>query len=569
MSRIVSVWLPRWPINRFLAAQAISPAGKPIEPERPFVLAVPATGGLRITAMNEAAEASGIIIGDPVADVRAKADRLQVRAADGAADDAALRRLALWATRYTPTASPWTEENSADGFFLDIEGAAHLFGGEENLLADLAERLERFGLPARLAIAATPGMAWALSHFDADSQSILSAGGEAAALAAMPIEALRLSGETRALLRRLGFKSVGVLLDKPRAPLAARFADELLRRLDQAFGRRDEPLIPVTAPPVYHSLNYLLEPIVSQQAILARAGRLMHNLLHVLIRDDVGARALRLSLYGIDGTVEVIDIGLTAPTRSVPHVARLIDLKLEALAALHDGGFGFEAIGLAATRVEPMPARQSEFNVAAGHSAAQDDDIEKTAALIDALRQRLGPARVRQFEPVPRHLPECAEALTEISDALSSLRANGSGPKWPARWQAPRSNPGKQPEEPDCCVATAPRNDEATNWLEEKTIRPLLLLPHAEPTEVTALIPEGPPRRFRWRGVTYDITGAQGPERIADEWWHAPYPSQGGTATRDYYVLEDGDGKRFWLYREGLYGRETATPRWFVHGLLA
>jgi protein ImuB len=564
MSRIVSAWLPRWPINRFLAAQAISPAGKPIEPERPFVLAVPATGGLRIAAMNEAAEASGIIIGDPVADARAKADRLQVRAADGAADDAALRRLALWATRYTPTASPWTEENGADGFFLDIEGAAHLFGGEENLLADLAERLERFGLPARLAIAATPGMAWALSHFDADSQSILSAGGEAAALAAMPIEALRLSGETRALLRRLGFKSVGVLLDKPRAPLAARFADELLRRLDQALGRRDEPLIPVTAPPVYHSLNYLLEPIVSQQAILARASRLMHNLLHVLIRDDVGARALRLSLYGIDGTVEVIDIGLTAPTRSVPHVARLIDLKLEALAALHDGGFGFEAIGLAATRVEPMPARQSEFNVAAGHSAAQDDDIEKTAVLIDALRQRLGPDRVRQFEPVPRHLPECAEALTEISDATFK-----SPP--PARGRVNNQvGVNDQQDDPslDRLTLSVPPLSWEDHWSVEKT-RPLLLLPQAEPTEVTALIPEGPPRRFRWRGVTYDITGAQGPERIADEWWHEPYPSQGGAATRDYYVVEDGDGKRFWLYREGLYGRETATPRWFVHGLFA
>jgi protein ImuB len=612
MSRIVSVWLPRWPIKRFLAAQAISPAGKPIDPERPFVLAIPATGGLRIAAMNEAAEASGIVIGDPVADARAKADHLQVHAADGAADDTALRRLALWATRYTPTASPWAEENGADGFFLDIEGAAHLFGGEENLLADLAERLDRFGLPARLAIAETAGVAWALSHFEADPQSILPAGDEAAALAVMPIEALRLSGDTRALLRRLGFKSVGVLLDKPRAPFAARFADELLRRLDQALGRRDEPLIPVAAPPVYLSLTYLLEPIVSQQAIIARACRLMHNLVHVLIRDDVGARALRLSLYGVDGTVEAIDIGLTAPTRSVPHVARLIDLKLETLTATHDGGFGFEAIGLAVTRAEPMPARQLESNIdrhpevlaqraSKGDDlnnsngilrgprytrAPQDDDIEKGVALIDALRQRLGPDRVRQFEAFPRHIPECAETLTEINDAMSSLRANGSGPKWPARWQAPRSNSSTLPSPAsggglgrglDCFVAIAPRNDEAANWSNEEKARPLLLLPHAEPTEVTALIPEGPPRRFRWRGVTYDITGAQGPERIADEWWRAPPPyplpqageGKGGGRTRDYYLVEDGEGRRFWLYREGLYGRETATPRWFVHGLFA
>ena len=553
MSRIVSVWLPRWPIKRFLAAQAVSPAGRPIDPERPFVLAIPATGGLRIAAMNEAAEDAGIVVGDPVADARAKADGLQVRAADSRADDAALRRLALWATRYTPTASPWDEENGADGFFLDIEGAAHLFGGEENLLADLTDRLDRFGLPARLAIADTPGMAWALSHFDAASQSILPSGGEAAALSAMPIEALRLSAQTRALLRRLGFKSAGALLNKPRAPFAARFADELLRRLDQTLGRRDEPLVPVTAPPVYHSLNYLLEPIVSHQAILARACRLMQHLVHVLVRDEVGARALRLSLYGVDGTIETIDIGLTSPTRSVPHVSRLIDLKLEALAALPDGGFGFEAIGLAVTCAEPMPGRQTELNISA-HSPSQDN-IERGAALIDALWQRLGPDRVRQFEAVSRHIPECAEALTEINDALSSLRAK-------------RSNPGKY-EELDCFVAIAPRNDEVTNWSIEEKTRPLLLLPQAEPTEVTALIPDGPPRRFRWRGVTYDIIGAQGPERIADEWWRSPYPSQEEALSRDYYLVEDSEGHRFWLYREGLYGRETATPRWFVHGLFA
>ncbi len=503
--------------------------------------------------MNEAAEDAGIVIGDPVADARVKADSLQVRAADASADDAALRRVALWATRYTPTASPWNEENGADGFFLDIEGAAHLFGGEDSLLADLAGRLDRFGLPARLAIAQTPGMAWALSHFDAVARSILPAGGETVALAAMPVEALRLSVEPRALLRRLGFKTVGALLDKPRAPFAARFADELLRRLDQALGRRDEPLIPVAAPPVYHSVNYLLEPIVSQQAILARACRLMQNLVHVLARDQVGARALRLSLYGVDGAVETIDIGLTSPTRSVPHVARLFELKLDAFAASHDAGFGFEAIDLAVTRIEPMPERQTELNIdrhpevrvqraSKGDGsndlngilrgprytrAPQDDDVEKSAALIDALRHRLGPDRVRQFEPVPRHIPECTETLTEV---------NG---------------------------------ETAQNWPLEEKARPLLLLPQAEPTEVTALIPEGPPRRFRWRGVTYDITGAQGPERIADEWWRAPYPSQGGSLSRDYYLVEDAQGQRFWLYREGLYGREIATPRWFVHGLFA
>ena len=107
----------------------------------------------------------------------------------------------------------------------------------------------------------------------------------------------------------------------------------------------------------------------------------------------------------------------------------------------------------------------------------------------------------------------------------------------------------------------------------------MLLLPRAEPTEVMALIPDGPPRRFRWRGVTYEVTGAQGPERIAAEWWrHSARSFAKGiragsrlrgderreAPTRDYYLVEDSGGHRFWLYREGLYERETAAARWFV-----
>ncbi len=508
------------------------------------MLAVAAAGGPRIAALNEAAAAAGLACGEPLADARAKAEMLQVRAADAAADDVALRRLALWATRYTPTASPlcrdiWSAENGADGFFLDVEGSAHLFGGEQSLIADLAGRLAYFGLPARLAVAATPGAAWAASRFHPASCCVLPSGEEAAALAGLPIEALRLSQETRQALRRLGFKTIGALMDQPRAPFAARFAAELLRRLDQALGRVDEPLIPIVAPPVYHSLQYLLEPIVTAAAVVARAGRLMQNLVHVLTRDDVGARALRLCLYRVDGAVEIVDIGLTAPTRSVSHVTRLIELKLETLAAVEDGGFGFEAIGLAVTRTEAMPARQTELispshpspasgGSGEGYGWGDSDRAERCAALLDALRQRLGPHRVRRFEPVARHLPERAETLPQ---------ADGAASAWPAPEQT----------------------------------RPLLLLPHAEPAEVTALVPDGPPRRFCWRGVTYDVAGSQGPERIGAEWWRAPKSTcgDGENLTRDYFVVEDLGGHRFWLYREGLYERETAAARWFVQGLFA
>jgi protein ImuB len=536
MSRIVSVWLPRWPILRALAAQAKNPAENPVAPERPFVLVLASAGAPRIAACNEAAEACGLSLGEPLADARAKAGFLQVRPLDAAADDAALRRLALWATRYTPAASPYDEENGADGFFLDIEGAGHLFGGEASLVADLAARLENFGLPARLAVAATPGAAWALSRFHPDPCRILPCGEEAEALAPLPVEALRLAPDICATLRRLGFKTVGALLHQPRAPFAARFSEKLLRRLDQALGRLDEPLVPVAPPPVYHSLRYLLEPIFTQEAVVALASRLMGTLAHVLARDDAGARRLKLSLYRVDGEVKTLDIALTLPTRSAAHVARMIALRLEAAAATDDAGFGFEAIGLAVIGAEPMPARQTEFA-----SAEYGDRAENCAALIDALRQRLGPASVRRFEAVASHIPERAEVLSPVTAED---------------------------------IQFPPFSGEEI----EQQARPLLLLPQAEPTEVTALVPDGPPRRFCWRGVTYEVAGAQGPERIGAEWWRGSLLSAHSRAserlqehvlTRDYYVVEDASGHRFWLFREGLYGRETAAARWFVHGLFA
>jgi protein ImuB len=205
------------------------------------------------------------------------------------------------------------------------------------------------------------------------------------------------------------------------------------------------------------------------------------------------------------------------PTRSAAHVARLLDLKLERMTeTIEDAGFGFETIGLAVTTVERMHPQQVDL-------AASDDidTAERCAALVDSLRQRLGPRSVRRLAPVESHLPERAEA---------ACAAIGAVPTWPARGRP----------------------------------RPLLLLPRAEPAkDVLAVVPDGPPQRFHWRGDLYEVKKAEGPERIASEWWRAREP------TRDYYLVEDAAGRRFWLYREGLYERETAAPRWFVHGLFA
>jgi protein ImuB len=443
-----------------------------------------------------------------------------VRDLDREADAAALRRLALWATRYTPAVGAWKEENGADGLFLDVAGAAHLFGGEAKLMVDLSRRLAGFGLPARLALADTPGAAWALAHFGRKAITLTPSEQEEAALRKLPVEALRLDPATRTTLRRLGLKMVGDLLDKPRAPLSRRFGAGLLLRIDQALGRAPEPINPIKPPPVYDAVCQFLDPIVAQSAIARAARRLFEELCPKLEADAAGARSLRLTLYRVDGETFEVDLGLAAPTRNATYVERLFDLRLDWLAGTIDPGFGFETIRLDAVSVGPLKPRQEGF----ASQAEGADGKDRAISLIDALSQRFERKDLHRLWRIQSHIPERAVA------SLSDMERE---PDWPADEEAPP--------------------------------RPALLLPKAEPTDVIAVVPEGPPRRFRWRGGVHRVTHAQGPERIGAEWWRKQKPQP----TRDYYIVEDEAGRRFWLFREGLYGRETNEPRWFVHGFFA
>ena len=299
MSRIVSIWLPRWPIQRFLIAQSsASKSPDAIDPRSPFILTVEASGGPRIAAANRLAEQEGLAAGGLVADARAKVPGLQTRPLAPEADAKALHRLGLWAMRYTPSVAVYREADGADGLFLDITGASHLAGGEAALLADLVKRLRHFSIGARVALADTPGAAWALSRFHPQAGFIVPEGADPGpALAGLPMAALRLPDDLGQTLRRLGFKQVGDLIGKPRAPFAARFDTLLLRRFDQAMNMRDEALVLIEPPPLYHRSRQLLEPVVSQAAVVHVASRLMQDLVPALTQDGLGARVLQLRLF--------------------------------------------------------------------------------------------------------------------------------------------------------------------------------------------------------------------------------------------------------------------------------
>jgi protein ImuB len=564
MSRIVSIWLKSWPIARFLRAQAqrqakagnaAAPADA-IDSRLPFALVAPGKGGPRLVALNRAATASGLVAGELLSNARSKILDLQSRDADPAADDAALRKLALWCLRYTPLVAPWNAANGADGLFLDIAGCAHLFGGEENLLADLGQRLHRFGLRRRLAIADTAGAAWALARYGGAETTIVASGEEEKALQDLPFAALRLDEETRILLRRLGFRRIGQLAHEPRAPLAARFGAAFLQHLDQALGRAPEPLSPLAPPPVYRLLARFMEAISTTDHVVEAASRLLRDLAKQLSADGVGVRRLRLLLFRLDGEVLSLDLGLAAPSQDVLHMARLIALRLERLPRGLEADFGFEAAAIHVLAAERMPERQVPLGLA-GETA----EPAELAQLVDRLAQRLGAGAVQRLVPRQSHIPERAVCLQPAS-LPSGTNASPSPTKWGRvgvravpRDEQDQASPFPHPNPlPQAGEGNAP-----------SAARPLLLLPQPEPAEVMAAVPEGPPRQFRWRGILHPVAAAEGPERIAPEWWH----QKAGETERDYYVVEDVEGRRFWLYRAGLYGRGGAPPCWFLQGLFA
>lgn len=484
-----------------------------------LALHAPASGGARLTAVNVAAEAVGLVIGDRLADARARESDLQCHPADLAADRAALRKLALWATRYTPTTALWADGEAPDGFFLEVEGSAHLFGGEATLVRDLGERLRGFGLDPQVAIADTVGAAYAVSRYSQQRLVIVPPKRMRDAISPLPLAALRLPADDCATLFRLGFKRIADLIGKPRAPLTARFGALLPLRLDQALGHAGEAIRPQLPPPAYQARLRFAEPILLQDHLIVATTALLEKLAPELERDGVALRKIGLRFFRVDGGVQGLTLGLASASRDARHITALVRLRLERVAQGLDAGFGFDAAALDGLAVEAVKTAQPALAV----QARALTEAEHRARLVDVLSQRLGAASVRHLSPRASHLPE---------DAATPLPAlHGAPPAW---MPPPRRGP-----------------------------RPPFLLPRAEPAEVMAGVPDHPPAQFRWRGVVHRVAAAEGPERIAAEWWKRPETP----STRDYYVVEDDAGRRFWLYRDGLY-RGSHPPKWFVHGLL-
>ena len=521
--RILSIWLVRLSVDRWRLSNKIL-RGEGAD-ALPTALITETAHGPRIDTANDAGHAAGARAGMMLADARTLCPDIQVVHSDHAGDLAALEKLALWAQRW----GPWSAMDPPDGLLVDVTGAAHLFGGEQRLLADADDLFTRRGLTARLAIAPTAGAAWALSHHGPERAILAADEDMAQRLARLPVAALRLDNDVMTVLRRLGLKRICDLTGiegggEGRDAIMRRFrnrrspAANPLVRMDQLLGKVPEPLLPVIAHHMPLVQRRLVEPIRHRDLLDQVVRDLAADMARTLEGQGKGARRLELGLWRVDGEVITRALELAAATRDPAHICRLFAARLGDV----DAGFGIESVRLRASWVEPLALGQGDIEQAAEQHGTS------LAACVDRLTVRLGAKAVTRPVPFASHIPERAQ-----------------------RWQAPL-----EPE-------PASQGELAFHH------RPLKMLDKAERITVLYATPDGYPRSFRWRGQVHEVARVEGPERIAPEWWR----ERSNVRLRDYYRIEDSEGRRYWIYRHGLIGdgrgndREGGLPDWYLQGL--
>lgn len=551
--RILSLWFPRLAADRLVRLRGDAlPA--------PLAVVGDRNGAQVLVSLSVGAEAAGLSLGQPLRDATAICPALLTLPADPVAEARFLLTLRRWAGRF----SPWVAEEPPAGLMIDLTGAAHLHGGEEGVLARVAEDCEGLGLTLRAAIADTPGAAWALARYggarvaplrsgDAIDQearatrsraakrrgwergggpprAVAARGAEAAviappgrlyeALADLPLAALRLPGDVVDRLTRLGLRRIGEIAGIPRAALARRFGADTLRRLDQALGMEPEPVSPAR-PPMHFAVRLTLpDPIGLRSDVEAALDRLLPPFCDKLRARGRGVRRVLFQGFRADGGVASVEVGLARATDSPDRIRPLLHLKLDQI----DAGFGIDCLRLEALATEAVSAVQHRGQIEvtaealAGSPPAPGQALED---LIGRLGARLGTEGVLRLHPADSHVPAKAAKLMM------------------AAWSQPHDGPWPAPAGP----------------------RPLVMF---RPEPVEAPETPDPPARFRWRRRDLALRMAAGPERLQPEWWFEDPDWRGGT--RDYWRVETEGGERLWLF----YGRGGAvTDRWYCEGVFS
>lgn len=551
-TRVLSLWLP------YLATDRIRRAGGPSTPGQrslPTATCLDQEKDQPLVALCMRAEQAGLEAGMTRQEAVRRIPNLLLRPVDTDGDQRQLRSLLALCQLHTPFAAidhSFTADRGAS-LWLDIGNTAHLSGGEANLLARLLGRCRKEGLTAKAAIADHPGSAWAACRFGSDEQRILPANGARVALAPWPVRALRLAETDCARLESAGLERIEHLYALPRRSLSARFGDHVATRLDQALGLVDEPIATDTPLPAQQAQMIFADPITDRDNLPSLIERLLRQLCIGLEAAGLGLRRLTLALYRVDNSAVTCSIGTDRPSRDMACLSELIGGRFDNI----DLGFGLERIILDAVEIEPLLPECVSWR---GLGTAADDPLPDLAYK--------NPARDEDSRT-------CHElsSFNQGGQRTGPFHAAPSMPPFLATGQSFPVNDGA------AALAYAAQPEEQPTF-EETTPRPLRLLRQPEPIEAIASLPGEPPVLFRWRKQLHKVVGARGPETVAPDWWRLPEaetsprpkrdhePESDSSLARDYFAVEDSEGARFWLFREGRYDdMSTRLPRWFLHGV--
>lgn len=620
MPRIMTIWLPRWPVQRRLVE-------RPEWRKRPvFVCRREARGLLTVVswAWAEPPRRRRAVIGPgmPLAEAMSvlalaygsqACHAAEIDSDDPAADAAALEQLARACRRFAPVVGvevvpspPGRAAATAAGpecLLLDVTATAGFFGGEAALARTAAWTLAARSLHARTAIADTPAAAWAAAHHTdlVARQAARDAGGSAAGsanssgradaavmpgrlaggghrrwavvppgaqrlargddavLAPLPLSALRLEPAAGDMLREVGIDTIGGVLRLSAKSLAARFPASVCRRLAEFTGGRSEPIVPPRGeelPQAVHDFELPLSLASIDEAMLAGLlEELVGRCVSPLIARGEGIVSLQVRLEpavaaAAAATVAapvVIDIGLFRPSALPRHVVELVRLRMGRMRLPREiAAIAVDVLAAGLVECRQRPLFDTDSQGMAG--AAVASQAAEVSLLLDRLAGRLG--RPAVFEPrlvadaQPEHAWIAGPPRVPTAPPTGSNKSRGT--------KAGGSSDGRLSPRP----AVAGR-------------RPIWMPPRPVPLEplqagMIAVVPDGPPVRFRLGGAVHRITQAHGPERIETAWWRGP------TVRRDYYVVETESGARFWLFRRlGRAARGARGCSWYLHGIFA
>jgi len=469
----------------------------------PFVLTDLDHGRMIITAVNPVAHQQGIVTGMVLADARAIIPSLKYSDDIPGLPQKLLRSIAKWCIRFSPIISI----DLPDGIIIDATGCTHLWNGERSYLDTIFSRLKQIGYNVNTAIANTPGKAWGLAHFS--DQPIIRCEDELNAFLFFPVAALRLEVDTVKRLDKLGLRQIRNILSMPRSVLRRRFGNHLLMRLDQALGRQEEIIQPVQPVEPYSERLPCLEPIVTAIGIEIALKRLLELLCKRLQQEGKGIRKLIFKGYRVDGNIQAIDIGTNRASSNVNHLFKLFEIKISSI----EPALGIELFTLESSKVEDIHSTQEKF-----WDKACGLENPELIQLLDRVSNKIGNDHIHRFLPAEHHWPERSVKIAASLNETTTVQ-----------WRTDRQ-------------------------------RPIHLLQKPEPIWATAPIPDYPPMLFRYQNKLHKVKKADGPERIEREWWIEEGQH------RDYYAVEDEEGKRYWIFRSGHY---SDSYQWFIHGFFA